>query len=60
MLLEPRSASTFEVDSIPVTCDSRTLEHLDGLRIDWIVTPDGEGLGVFHTALYSEPQRRSG
>ncbi|MFZ5815239.1 MAG: hypothetical protein ACOY93_08035 [Bacillota bacterium] len=51
MTLEPRSAEALQVDGVPVHVDSSTLKQLEGLIIDWIVTPEGPGLGVYDRSL---------
>lgn len=54
MSLEPISAKAAEslvVDSIPVHLSAGTLEQLDGLVIDWVMTPEGPGFGVYDRNL---------
>lgn len=54
MSLEPISAQAAEslvVNSIPVHLSAGTLQQLDGLVIDWVMTPEGPGFGVYDRNL---------
>lgn len=51
MTLEPRTASAIVADGVPVHSDPGTIRQMEGLIIDWVVTPDGPGLGVFDKNL---------
>jgi Fe-S cluster assembly iron-binding protein IscA len=51
MTLEPRSAAALVVDGVPIHASPGTLKLMEGLFIDWVVTPDGPGLGVFDKSL---------
>ena len=61
MTLVRRSAATAVVSGVPVQVDAGTAQLLDGLIIDWVMTPDGPGLGVYDQNLLDEvkPRRRS-
>lgn len=51
MTLEPRTADAIVADGVPVHASTRTLQEMEGLIIDWVVTPDGPGLGVYDKNL---------
>lgn len=39
------------VNDVPVVADQHTLARLEGLVFDWVITPDGPGLGVYDRNL---------
>lgn len=51
MTLEPRTAEAVLVDGLPLHLDTAAHKALDGLIIDWVMTPDGPGLGVYDRYL---------
>lgn len=51
LTLEPRQPSALIVEGVPVHATSAALKQLDGLIIDWVMTPDGPGLGVYDRNL---------
>jgi len=51
MTLEPGSAATSVVDGVPVVVDTPTEKYLDGMVIDWVQTPEGDGFGVYERNL---------
>lgn len=51
MGLEQRTNEAIMVGKVPIMADQMTCSHLDGLIIDWIMTPEGEGFGVFDRSL---------
>lgn len=58
MTLEPAGPETVTVDGVPVSADSQTQKHLDGLMIDWVQTPDGPGFGVYDRNLHQRDIKR--
>lgn len=59
LTLVERSPAALVVDGVPVQADSATLKQLDGLIIDWVLTPDGPGLGVYDRSLLDGEARRA-
>jgi Fe-S cluster assembly iron-binding protein IscA len=57
MTLEPRTADALMVDGVPVHASPATLKQLEGLIIDWVMTPDGPGLGVYDKSLIERDLR---
>ena len=51
MALEPGHMTTATVDGVPVVVDSVTEKYLDGMVIDWVHTPEGDGFGVYERDL---------
>lgn len=51
MTLEPSTGESVVIDGIPVLADAKTWRHLEGLIIDWIRTPEGEGFGIYDRNL---------
>lgn len=51
LTLEPREPEAMVVDGVPVHAGSSTLKQMEGLIIDWVMTPDGPGLGVYDKNL---------
>ena len=51
LTLEHRQPDALMVDGVPVHASGSTLKHMEGLIIDWVVTPDGPGLGVYDKNL---------
>lgn len=51
LTLERRQPSAIVVNGIPVHATSAALKQLDGLIFDWVMTPDGPGLGVYDRHL---------
>jgi len=51
MALEPGHLATATVDGVPVVIDAVTEQYLDGMVIDWVQTPEGEGFGVYERDL---------
>lgn len=58
MTLEPRSAAALMVNGVPVHASPATLKQLEGLIIDWVMTPDGPGLGVLDKSLLDRDLHR--
>ncbi|MBP2019013.1 Fe-S cluster assembly iron-binding protein IscA [Symbiobacterium terraclitae] len=59
LTLVERSPAALVVDGVPVQADSATLRRLDGLVIDWVLTPDGPGLGVYDRNLLDGEARQA-
>jgi Fe-S cluster assembly iron-binding protein IscA len=51
MGLEHRTSEAIMVGNVPIMADQMTRSHLDGLMIDWLITPEGEGFGVYDRSL---------
>lgn len=51
MTLEPGTAAMSVVDGVPVVVDGATEKYLDGMVIDWVQTPEGDGFGVYERNL---------
>lgn len=47
MTFEPRIRATDFVNGVPIVVDNDTVKYLAGTVIDWVITPDGEGFGVY-------------
>lgn len=61
ILVVPKTADAVMINGLPFLYDQTTAGHLEGLRIDWVRTAEGEGLGVYHTGLHAgDHQKRSG
>lgn len=58
LTLESRGAEAVVVDGVPVHVGGSTLKQLEGLIIDWVVTPDGPGLGVYDRNLLDRDLHR--
>lgn len=58
MTLEPHSPSALVVDGVPIHASSSTLKQMEGLIIDWVMTPDGPGLGVYDKNLLDRDLHR--
>jgi Fe-S cluster assembly iron-binding protein IscA len=51
MSLVPLSPDSITISGVPVEADKTTREHLEGLVIDWVQTPEGPGFGVYDQTL---------
>ncbi len=60
LTLVPRGLSTMVVNGVPVEADAHALRMLDGVIIDWVMTPDGPGLGIYDRNLVDNDPRRRG
>lgn len=58
MTLEPRSGAAVVVDGVPVQAEPATTRQMEGLIIDWVMTPDGPGLGVYDKSLIDRDLHR--
>lgn len=47
MSLQPHGADLVYVNSVPLDLDATSRQHLDGLVIDWVQTPEGPGFGIY-------------
>lgn len=56
----PRRPTHMVVDGVPVEADRHALRLLDGVIIDWVMTPDGPGLGIYDRNLVDNDPRRRG
>lgn len=56
--LEPQSPTALLVDGLPIHASPAALKHLEGLLIDWLMTPDGPGLGVYDKNLLDRDLQR--
>ncbi len=54
MSLVPLSPQTTAISGVPIEADKTTREHLEGLVIDWVQTPEGPGFGVYDQTLRPE------
>ena len=59
LTLVDRPPGALVVDGVPVQADSATLKQMEGLVIDWVLTPDGPGLGVYDRNLLDGDARRA-
>jgi len=60
LTLVPRRPTTPVVDGVPVEADPHARRLLDGVIIDWVMTPDGPGLGIYDRNLVDNDPRRRG
>ncbi|MFS8640752.1 MAG: hypothetical protein LOD90_08085 [Symbiobacteriaceae bacterium] len=60
LTLVPRRPSTPVVGGVPVEADAHAQQMLDGMIIDWVMTPDGPGLGIYDRNLVDNDPRRRG
>ena len=60
LTLVPRRPSATVVSGVPVEADAEALRLLDGMIIDWVLTPDGPGLGIYDQNLVDNDPRRRG
>lgn len=51
MALEPGTSKAVMVDGVPVVIDPASEAALEGIIIDWVQTPEGEGFGVYDRNL---------
>lgn len=51
MSLEQPGADAVSVSGIPVVADKSSRAHLEGMVVDWVITPAGPGFGVFDRSL---------
>lgn len=51
MSLEPAGPDAVTVNGVPVVADKASQGHLDGMVIDWTLTPQGPGFGVYNRDL---------
>lgn len=58
MTLEPKSSAAVLVDGVPVHAGPGTTRQMEGLIIDWVMTPDGPGLGVYDKSLIDRDLHR--
>lgn len=51
MCLEQPGPDSVPVSGIPVVADKSSRTHLEGMVIDWVMTPAGPGFGIFDRSL---------
>lgn len=51
MSLEAAGPEAIAVCGVPVQADHATRAKLEGMVIDWVVTPEGPGFGVYNSTL---------
>ncbi len=51
MTLEVASSEAMLVNGVPVLADKGAQSHLDGMVVDWVMTPQGPGFGVYDRNL---------
>jgi len=57
MTLEPAGPDVRRANGVPVLVSPNTLKQMDGLVIDWVMTPEGPGLGVYDKNLLDRELR---
>jgi Fe-S cluster assembly iron-binding protein IscA len=51
MTLEPNSSEVLMINGVPLVADMQSQSYLDGLVIDWVQTPHGQGLAIYDRNL---------
>ncbi len=57
MTLEPAGPDVRMADGVPILASPATLKQMEGLMIDWVMTPEGPGLGVYDKNLVDRDLR---